>query len=348
MSTPNFDVYGNFIKYGKHSLPFDSIIFGANSRILEAELNDMQTIINSKFSKLIKALEGGSCWIPPSSDITKAFGITTTSVYLLQNSYILDTTNGFVIMVGSNIEINLASSLQNTGDTTTICAHIEPLILDYNDNVAPFGSAYNGTTNLENMPVKSAILDPRMNFETSRRVGFRFSIIEKNVTQPIDGNQLDSKYGEYLKECYIPICTVTKTDTGFDCNPLCINSTASLKVDINRLRQECKAYVDDEIANLVGTAPENLDTLNELAKALTDNAEVLEVLNNAVTSKANKDGSNATGTWGISITGNAKTSTKATQDANGNVINETYATKTETALVTKTIDSSGNEVITFQ
>lgn len=37
------------------------------------------------------------------------------------------------------------------------------------------------------------------------------------------------------------------------------------------------------------------------------------------------DGTNASGTWGISVSGNAATATKASQDGNGSVINSTYA-----------------------
>ena len=39
-----------------------------------------------------------------------------------------------------------------------------------------------------------------------------------------------------------------------------------------------------------------------------------------------KDGTGASGTWGISISGNASTATKATQDASGNVITSKYMT----------------------
>lgn len=44
-------------------------------------------------------------------------------------------------------------------------------------------------------------------------------------------------------------------------------------------------------------------------------------------------GARASGTWGINISGNATTATKATQDASGNIIVDTYATKA--ALSTK-------------
>ena len=43
-----------------------------------------------------------------------------------------------------------------------------------------------------------------------------------------------------------------------------------------------QAYTDSQIAGLVGGAPEQLDTLKELADAFTDDASLIEALNNAV------------------------------------------------------------------
>ena len=49
-----------------------------------------------------------------------------------------------------------------------------------------------------------------------------------------------------------------------------------------------KTYVDEKVSNLVGSAPETLDTISELATALQENEEVVEVLNQAITVKADK------------------------------------------------------------
>lgn len=49
-----------------------------------------------------------------------------------------------------------------------------------------------------------------------------------------------------------------------------------------------KSYVDEQIADLVNSAPETLDTLGELATAMQDNDEVIEALNQAITNKADK------------------------------------------------------------
>ena len=47
-------------------------------------------------------------------------------------------------------------------------------------------------------------------------------------------------------------------------------------------------YVDQKVADLVNSAPETLDTLGEVAKAIQDNESVVEALNSAVGNKADK------------------------------------------------------------
>ena len=49
-----------------------------------------------------------------------------------------------------------------------------------------------------------------------------------------------------------------------------------------------EAYVDAAVANLVNAAPETLDTIGEIAKALQDHQEVADALNEAISTKANK------------------------------------------------------------
>lgn len=61
-----------------------------------------------------------------------------------------------------------------------------------------------------------------------------------------------------------------------------------------------KTYVDNSIAGLVDGAPETLDTLNELAAALNNNADIVDVLNQSI---SNKQDTLTAGT-GIDITDN--------------------------------------------
>lgn len=48
-------------------------------------------------------------------------------------------------------------------------------------------------------------------------------------------------------------------------------------------------YVNTSIANLIDNAPEELNTLNELAIAMKENSDVVDVLNSAITQKKVKD-----------------------------------------------------------
>lgn len=70
-----------------------------------------------------------------------------------------------------------------------------------------------------------------------------------------------------------------------------INSSLTdyyLKTEANALHAELHDYVDAEVAALVGTAPETLNTIEELADAFEENHDMIETLNEAITYKADK------------------------------------------------------------
>lgn len=60
------------------------------------------------------------------------------------------------------------------------------------------------------------------------------------------------------------------------------------KTDASNKLAEAKTYADTKVANLVGTAPTTLDTLQELAEAIQDNEDVVTTLNNAIGNKVDK------------------------------------------------------------
>lgn len=63
----------------------------------------------------------------------------------------------------------------------------------------------------------------------------------------------------------------------------------TVKHELNTDIQNVKDYTDTEIASLVDSAPETLDTLGELATALQENEDVVDVLNSAIATKADID-----------------------------------------------------------
>ena len=63
--------------------------------------------------------------------------------------------------------------------------------------------------------------------------------------------------------------------------------TLETKADASAKLTEAKTYTDTKIGNLIGTAPETLDTIQEVAQAIEDNETVIEALNSAIGKKAN-------------------------------------------------------------
>jgi hypothetical protein len=60
------------------------------------------------------------------------------------------------------------------------------------------------------------------------------------------------------------------------------NNETSFKLAIERLDSQAKAYADTQITNLIDAAPGALDTLNELAAALNDDASFHTTITNLV------------------------------------------------------------------
>ena len=66
-----------------------------------------------------------------------------------------------------------------------------------------------------------------------------------------------------------------------------VGSTSGINKDAGSKKLATEEYVETEVASLVGSAPETLNTIEELASALNNNANIITVLNDAIASKAN-------------------------------------------------------------
>ena len=109
---------------------------------------------------------------------------------------------------------------------------------------------------------------------------------------------------------------------------------------------------DSQLAVTIGENPE-LQMRGQQASTWGEWQTVLSS-NNYTDYTVKKDGTGASGTWGISITGNAATATKATsadsatkatQDGNGNVISSTYLPLTGGSMTGTIISSSAAQVL---
>ena len=172
--------------------------------------------------------------------------------------------------------------------------------------------------------------------------GHRVTVTDVNGDQyfdVLDGKKGDVGLTDEEKEVYDEAINKAHEHINKDI----IDSVTQEKID-NWDSKATEDYVDTKVADLVGSAPETMNTLEELATAMENNSEVVEVLDQAITNKADSDGTNATGDWSINITGNAATAdsaTKATQDANGNNITDTYASKEDLTNISSEKDITG-------
>ena len=57
------------------------------------------------------------------------------------------------------------------------------------------------------------------------------------------------------------------------------------KSEVDSYHEILEKYTDGQVAALVGAAPETLNTIEELATAFKENKEVVDVLNEAITTK---------------------------------------------------------------
>lgn len=110
------------------------------------------------------------------------------------------------------------------------------------------------------------------------------------------------------------------------------------------------SYTDTKIANLINGAPETLDTLKEVADAITANADVVSALDEAIGTKANaSDLTSHTGNSTIHITSSERTkwnAAEANQNAFSNVKVGTTTVAADSKTDTLTLVAGSNVTIT--
>jgi hypothetical protein len=93
-----------------------------------------------------------------------------------------------------------------------------------------------------------------------------------------------------------------------------------------------KSYVDTAVSNLVDSAPEVLDTLNELAAAIGDDANFVTTVTASIGEKVAKAGDSMTGN--LDFGGTNKVTSLAEPTANGDAANKLYVDTAESDAVT--------------
>ena len=101
-------------------------------------------------------------------------------------------------------------------------------------------------------------------------------------------NAENAKEAEHAVSADTATTAESATKATQDANGNIITDTYETKEDATAKLEEAKGYADQVKADILGGAPkETLDTIAELATAFEENAEVIEVLNQAITNKSN-------------------------------------------------------------
>ena len=108
-------------------------------------------------------------------------------------------------------------------------------------------------------------------------------------------DNLKNKFAEITHTHSISEITDLTIDDTVRATPNLVKNSAvnsaieSVRSDLGKNIEDAISYTDTKIADLVNSAPDTLDTLGELATAFQDNKEVVDVLNDAITTKADID-----------------------------------------------------------
>lgn len=169
-----------------------------------------------------------------------------------------------------------------------------------------------------------------------------------NVTGNITGNVSGNITGNVTGDISGNVTSTTGSSTF---NDVVINGTlnmdassaatiTNLSTPVNNGDAAPKIYVDTAIANLVGGAPTTLDTLNELAAALNDDANAFNSLTTQINTKLTKAGDTMTGDLNM---GSNTVISSATPTSNNDLTNKGYVdTQRDTRLAKAGDTMSGN------
>lgn len=115
-----------------------------------------------------------------------------------------------------------------------------------------------------------------------------------NVTGTVSGSLLGNAIGSSLFYSTGSFTNVNVSGT-LDMNSGTAGTITGLSTPSNATDAATKSYVDTAVSNLIDSAPANLDTLNELAAALNDDANAYTTLSNSIATKLPLAGGTMTG-----------------------------------------------------
>lgn len=170
----SFDKYSNY----NENTSFSSVVFGAESPILEVELNEMQQIMHTKLVLALHAILGDKSSLTPLSSDSVTFSQVDGKNYVTLKNCIALAKNGWVAYIDeATVEVDATNK-------RVFIALLE-VTKSHNDTLNAYG-------NVKGIAVANTMLDSRFPIETSKRKIITFELRSK------DGIPNDSDSTKYI------------------------------------------------------------------------------------------------------------------------------------------------------
>lgn len=146
-----FDKYSNY----DDKFSFSSVVFGSDKPILEVEMNELQQIIHSKISKILRCIGNKVLFLEPPT--VSNFKVTFPSMLVLEE-------NGGNVVEVKNVSVEYSTTNKE------IYLEIEEKDVDYTSELHHYG---NSQGDIVTNPIK----DDRFPMETSRRKCLVYTLV---------------------------------------------------------------------------------------------------------------------------------------------------------------------------
>jgi hypothetical protein len=296
--------------------------FSANAASLAVTLSN---------SGVTSGTYGSSTQIPVVTVDTKGrvTGVSTTTVAGVSDFSYNTENNTFTIQTadGGSFSAQI-TDLEEVSDALGKLANTNAYIASVQENIDTLAASVSSANNRLDTVITDLDTQEAKQASDLANTNARIAVTETNITD------LDATVESNLANTNAWIASIN-------------TSADDIRAELYATNTAIRSYVDSEVSALVDSAPEALDTLNELAAALGDDQNFATTL---TTNLGQKLGSTASVTLDGDVTGTASFSANAmtltTDIADSGVTAGSYGSATEVPVVTVGSDGRVTEVTT--
>ena len=312
-------VTDNDIDLGTSSLEYKNVYVDGTAFIDTVSIgdNDYTTITNNEYDvsngNLTFDVAGDIVLDADGGDVTLKDGGTAYATFTNTSGNLILKSGTTTAATFTGANVDLAGTLDVTGAT----------VLDSTLAVAGAGTV-TGTLTATNNAVVGGNLSVTGNTTLGNAASDTVTItadVASNIIPSADSTHSLGDGSNYWSSAFIDAITTTGAvtiGTTLDMTSGQINNLANPSANQDAAT---KAYVDTEVAALVDSAPGALDTLNELAAAIGDDASFSTTITNSIATKLPLAGGTMSG---VIAMGSNKITGLATPTATGDAVNKSY------------------------